>query len=128
VYVTTRNSERASVMLYQPGSARPATAAALPCPSPLPPGQGAEAPLPEPPPPVTCVGDSCQNLPSEPRDPTLATLLEAAGDGPVKFFDTTQVSHVRKLRGHHHRRAGKRKPSHKRKASRRSARAAAARR
>jgi hypothetical protein len=113
VYVTTGNSESASVMLYQPGSAGLEGAMALPCPSPLPPGQGAEAPLPEPSAPVTCVGDSCQNLPSEPRDPTLATLLEASGNGPVKFFDTNQVSHVRKLRGHHHRGrpgAPKRKP------------------
>lgn len=126
VYVTTGNSESASVMLYQPGSAGPEAAMALPCPSPLPPGLGAEAPLPEPPAPVTCVGDSCQNLPSEPRDPTLATLLEASGNGPVKFFDTNQVSHVRKLRGHHHRGGGKaRSPhhgAHKRKSSRRSAR------
>ncbi|HEX4308281.1 MAG TPA: NHL repeat-containing protein [Solirubrobacterales bacterium] len=115
VYVTTGNSERASVMLYQPGSAGSEAAAALPCPSPLPPGQGSEAPLPEPPAPVTCVGDSCQNLPSEPRDPTLSTLLVAPGNGPVKFFDTNQVSHVRNLRGHHHRRAHKAKKAHPKK-------------
>jgi hypothetical protein len=107
VYVTSGNSESSSVMLYQAHSAGSEAALAIPCPSPLPPGQGAEAPLPEPPPPVTCVGDSCQHLPSEPRDPTLTTLLEAPGDGPVKFFDTNQVAHVRKLRDHHHRGARK---------------------
>jgi DNA-binding beta-propeller fold protein YncE len=107
VYVTSGNSESASLMVYQPGSVGEEVGAAIPCPSPLPPGQGAEAPLPEPPPPVTCVGDSCQQLPSEPRDPTLTTLIEAPGNPPVKFFDTNQVAHVRNLRGHHHRGAHK---------------------
>jgi len=107
VYVTSGNSESSSVMLYQAHSAGTEAAAAHPCPSPLPPGLGAEAPLPEPPSAVTCVGDSCQHLPSEPRDPTLTTLLEASGNGPVKFFDTNQVAHVRKLRGHRHRGARK---------------------
>jgi hypothetical protein len=107
VYVTTGNSEEASVMLYQAHSAGSESALAPPCPSPLPPGQGAEAPLPEPGPPFTCVGDSCQHLPSEPRDPTLTTLIEAPGNPPVKFFDTNQVAHVRNLRGHHHRGAHK---------------------
>jgi hypothetical protein len=120
VYVTSGNSESASVMLYQAHSAGSEAAAAPPCPSPLPPGQGAEAPLPEPPPPFTCVGDSCQQLPSEPRDPTLTTLLEAPGNGPVKFFDTNQVSHVLKLRGHHRKgasRKGKRRQGSARRAS-----------
>lgn len=104
VYVTSGQSEKASVMLYQPGSAGSEALPAPPGPAPLPPAQGAEAPLPEPPPPVTCEGDSCQQLPSEPRDPTLTTLLEAPGDGPVKFFNTNQLSHFRHLRDHHHRR------------------------
>jgi DNA-binding beta-propeller fold protein YncE len=109
VYVTSGNSESSSVMLYQPHSAGTEAAPAPPCPSPLPPGLGAEAPLPEPPSAVTCVGDSCQHLPSEPRDPTLTTLLEAPGDGPVKFFDTNQVAHVRRLSGHHHKGKGKKR-------------------
>jgi DNA-binding beta-propeller fold protein YncE len=101
VYVTSGNSESGSVMLYPAHAVGIEAAVAPGCLLPLPPGLGAEAPLPEPPPPVTCVGDSCQKLPSEPRDPTLTTLLEAAGNGPVKFFDTNQVSHVLKLSDHH---------------------------
>jgi len=118
VYVTSGNSETASVMLYPPHSAG-AEAIALQgieklfCHSALPSGLGSEAPLPEPPPAVTCVGDSCQHLPSEPRDPTLTTLLDAAGDGPVKWFDTNKVAHVLKLRGHHHRGSHKHKARHR---------------
>jgi hypothetical protein len=111
VYVTSGTSEGSSVMLYQPGSAGSEARPAPEGPSFLAPGQGAEAPLPEPPPSVTCSGDSCQQLPSEPRDPTLTTLLEGAGNGPVRFHDTNRLSHYHRLRGHHH--GG----SHKKKAS-----------
>ncbi len=102
VYVTSGNSEGASIQVYQPGSVG---SEALPAPEGiafLHPGQGAEAPLPEPPPAVTCEGDSCQQLPSEPRDPTLTTLLEGAGNGPIKFHDTNRLSHYHRLRHHSH--------------------------
>lgn len=117
VYVTSGNSEKASVMAYPQGAAG---AEAQPAPEgilPLHPGQGAEAPLPEPPPAVTCEGDSCQQLPSEPTDPTLTTLLEGTGNPPVNFHDTNRLSHYHRLRHHHHhgghaKKKGKR--SHKR--------------
>jgi DNA-binding beta-propeller fold protein YncE len=123
VYVTSGNTEKASVMAYQPGSAG---AEAKPAPEGFPvlaPGQGAEAPLPEPPPAVTCEGDSCQQLPSEPRDPTLTTLLEGSGNPPVNFHDTNRLSHYHRLRDHHHgghsKKKGKR--SHKRQSRRATA-------
>lgn len=120
VYVTSGNSEKASVMAYQPGAAgneaRPAPEGIPP----LVPGQGAEAPLPEPPPAVTCEGDSCQQLPSEPRDPTLTTLLEGAGNPPIRFHDTNRLSHYHRLRHHHHGHKAKKKGgrSHKRRGKR----------
>jgi len=102
LYVTSGNSQGAYVMIYSPGSAGTEAQPALPGPSFPPTAQGAEAPLPEPPLPVTCQGDSCQRLPSEPRDPTLTTLLEGPGNGPVKFHDTNRLSHYHHLRHHHH--------------------------
>jgi DNA-binding beta-propeller fold protein YncE len=108
VYVTSGNSTGSSLMLYQPGSAGSEAFRAPRGPAFLHPGQGAEAPLPEPPPSVTCSGDSCQKLPSEPRDPTLTTLLEGPGNGPVRFHDTNRLSHYHRLRDHHH---GKKKGS-----------------
>lgn len=104
VYVTSGESEKASVMVYQPGSAGSEALPAPPGPSPLPPAQGAEAPLPEPPPPLTCEGDSCQKLPAEPGDPTLTTLLEGAPDPPVRYYNVNRLPHYAHLHGHHHRR------------------------
>jgi DNA-binding beta-propeller fold protein YncE len=109
VYVTTGNTALASLMVYPAHSAGSEARAAIPNEPFLPPGQGAEAPLPEPPPPVTCVNDSCQELSSQPRDLPLATLLDAPGNGPVRFFDTNRVSRVLKLRGHHRHRRGARR-------------------
>lgn len=110
VYVTSGQSEKASVMLYQQGAAGSEARPAPPTPAPLPPAQGSEAPLPEPPPPVTCAGDSCQQLPSEPGDPTLTTLLEGSSNPPVRYFNTNRLPHYATFRGHHHkgRRAKKR--------------------
>lgn len=102
VYVTSGNTERASVMAYPPHAAGSEARPALEGPLVFAPGQGGEAPLPEPPPAVTCQGDSCQKLPSEPRDPTLTTLLEGPGNGPVHFHDTNRLSHYHRLRHHHH--------------------------
>ena len=102
VYVTSGNTEKASLMLYPPHAAGAEALPAPEGPSPLPPGQGGESPLPEPPAAVTCEGDSCQNLPSEPRDPTLTTLLEGPGNRPVKFHDTNRLAHYHRLRHHHH--------------------------
>jgi hypothetical protein len=41
--------------------------------------------FPEAIPPIACQGDSCQPLPSPPRDPTLTTLLTGPGNPPVRF-------------------------------------------
>lgn len=104
VYVTSGNTERSSILGYAPGSAG---AEASPPPEPpeaLPPGVCACGVLPEPPPPVTCEGDSCQHLPSEPTDPTLNTLIEGAPNPPVRFHDTDRLAHYRRLRHHHHKR------------------------
>jgi len=119
VYVTSGQSERASVMLYQRGAAGSEARPAPPIPPPLPPGQGSEAPLPEPPPPVTCVGDSCQQLPAEPGDPTLTTLLEGSANPPVRYFNTNRLPHYATFRGHHHkgRRAQKRHKRRNRRAT-----------
>jgi DNA-binding beta-propeller fold protein YncE len=117
VYVTSGTTEGSSVMLYQPGSAGSEARPAPQGPAFLAPGQGAEAPLPEPPPSVTCSGDSCQQLPSEPRDPTLTTLLEGAGNGPVRFHDTNRLSHYHRLRDHHR---GKKKGKHKKRKAQRA--------
>ena len=103
VYVTSGNTEKASVLAYPPHAAGSEALPAPEGPSPLPPGQGGEQPIPEPPPAVTCEGDSCQKLPSEPRDPTLTTLLEGPGNGPVKFYNTNLLPHYHSLRGHHRR-------------------------
>ena len=106
VYVTSGDTELASVLIYPADAAGAEALPPLPIPQPLPSGLAAEAPLPELPPPLTCVGDSCQHLPSEPRDPTLGTLLVAAGDGPVRWFDIDRTAHVLRLRGHHHKGRG----------------------
>jgi DNA-binding beta-propeller fold protein YncE len=119
VYVTSGNTERASVIAYPPAAAG---AEALPAPEgpvPLAPGQGAEAPLPGPPPPVTCEGDSCQRLPPEPTDPTLDTLIEGAANPPVRFHDTNRLPHYQRLRHHHHRRHQARHPGRHRRQGRR---------
>jgi hypothetical protein len=102
VYITSGNTEKASVMAYQPASVGSEARPAPEEPDILPPGQGAEAPLPEPPPAVTCEGDSCQQLPSDPTDPTLTTLLEGTGNPPVRFHDTNRLSHYHRLRHHSH--------------------------
>jgi hypothetical protein len=107
VYLTSGNTERASVIAYAPGSAG---SQALPAPEPseaLPPGGCACGVLPEPPPPLTCEGDSCQHLPSEPTDPTLNTLIEGAANPPVRFHDTNRLAHYRRLRHHHHTKGGR---------------------
>ena len=129
VYVTSGNTERSSIMLYPPHAAGAEALAAPEGPSPLPPGQGGEKPLPEPPPAVTCEGDSCQQLPSEPRDPTLTTLLEGPGNGPVRFHDTNRLAHYHRLRHHHHgghKKKGKGKKHGKRSHRRRQTRRALA--
>jgi hypothetical protein len=41
--------------------------------------------FPEPQPPISCEGDACQPLPSEPVDPTLTTLLAGPGNPPVRY-------------------------------------------
>ncbi len=105
VYVTSGTTEYASVLIYQPGSAGSETYSAPPIREPLPPAQGSGAPLPEPPPPVTCEGDSCQQLPADPTDPTLTTLLEGSVDPPVRYFNTNRLPHYATFRGHHRRRA-----------------------
>jgi hypothetical protein len=120
VYVTSGTSEGSSVMLYQPHSAGSEARPAPQGPAFLAPGQGAEAPLPEPPPSVTCSGDSCQQLPSEPRDPTLTTLLEGAGNGPVRFHDTNRLSHYHRLRDHHRGGSHKKKGKHKKRKGQRA--------
>lgn len=100
VYVTSGNSALASIFLYQPGSAG---TEALPAPEGsgfLPSDQRGD--LPAPPPSFTCEGDSCQQLPAEPRDPTPTTLLEGEGNGPIEFHDTNRLSHYHRLRDHHH--------------------------
>jgi hypothetical protein len=44
--------------------------------------------FPEPPDPIACTGDACQGLPSEPTDPTLASLLAGLGNPPVRYSGT----------------------------------------
>lgn len=111
VYVTSGNGEGASVIAYAPGSAGAEASPAIESGDPAPPGGCACAPLPEPSPPVTCEGDSCQHLPSEPTDPTLNTLIEGAANPPVRFHDTNRLAHYRRLRHHHH--AGRKAKHHK---------------
>jgi hypothetical protein len=45
--------------------------------------------FPEPPRPLECAGDACQFLPSEPEDPSPATLTPSAGNGPVPYGKST---------------------------------------
>lgn len=101
VYVTSGNTERASVIAYGPDSAGSVSQPAPEGTEPLPPGGCACGVLPEPPPPVTCEGDSCQHLPSEPTDPALNTLIEGAANPPVRFHDTNRLAHYLRLRRHH---------------------------
>jgi DNA-binding beta-propeller fold protein YncE len=102
VYVTSSNTERASVFAYGPGSAGSEALPALEGATGGASGGCACAILPEPPSPVTCEGDSCQHLPSEPTDPTLNTLVEGEANPPVRFHDTNRLAHYRRLRHHHH--------------------------
>ena len=100
VYVTSGNTERSSVIAYGPDSAGSQVAAAPQETEAPPPGGCACGVLPEPPLPVTCEGDSCQHLPSEPTDPALNTLIEGAANPPVRFHDTNRLSHYLRLRHH----------------------------
>lgn len=62
--------------------------------------------LPEPTPEVICVGDGCQVLPSEPEDPTPATLIPNPGNPPLRIFGPAKKKHHRHRhrphRGHRH--------------------------
>jgi len=42
--------------------------------------------FPEPLVPIPCLGDSCQNLPSEPVDPALNTLVSGPGNPKVRYY------------------------------------------
>ena len=57
-------------------------------------------------PPILCLGDACQNLPSEPTDPALGTLVPGLGNPKVHY-----VKHG-KPRTHKHKKHPK-KPHHK---------------
>lgn len=46
--------------------------------------------FPEPTDPIPCKGDACQDLPSEPIDPTLTTLLSGPGNPPVRYEGTVR--------------------------------------
>ena len=89
VYLTSGNSEKASVFAYPPHAAGFEALPAPEGPATSPPKCSCSV-LPEPPLPVTCSGDSCQRLPSEPRDPTLTTLLE--GPGNARCASTTPTA------------------------------------
>jgi hypothetical protein len=41
--------------------------------------------FPEPPAPISCFGDTCQSLPSEPTDPALGTLVSGLGNPKVHY-------------------------------------------
>lgn len=59
-----------------------------------------------------CVGDSCQPLPSEPEDPTPATLVPNEGNPPLHVFQPKK-KHFKGLPGK--RRHSKHKHRHKHK-------------
>jgi hypothetical protein len=42
--------------------------------------------FPEPQPPIPCLGDACQDLPSEPVDPALNTLVPGPGNPKLRYF------------------------------------------
>lgn len=42
--------------------------------------------FPEPVPPIPCLGDACEDLPSEPVDPALNTLVSGPGNPKVRYF------------------------------------------
>ena len=42
--------------------------------------------FPEPLPPIPCLGDACEDLPSEPVDPALNTLVPGPGNPKVRYF------------------------------------------
>jgi hypothetical protein len=54
--------------------------------------------FPEPPIPIPCEGDACQSLPSEPRDPTLTTLLAGPGNPAVRY---RRQKHRHRTKGRH---------------------------
>jgi hypothetical protein len=66
----------------------------------------------EPSPPIPCEGDACQFLPSEPTDPTLATLLEGLGNPRAYYRKFCKSGYVKK-KGICVKKHGKAKPRHK---------------
>jgi hypothetical protein len=103
VYVTSGNTHLGGLYAYAAGSATTATPQAPTIP-PAPPGDvallptvpiGSAAP---PPGGISCEGDNCQVLPTDPTDPTLTTLLQGVGNPKPRYKRYRTRKHKTKRR------------------------------
>ena len=114
VYVSSGNTHSGGLYAYAPGSASTDAPKAPTIPF-APPGDntlfptvpiGSAAP---PPGGISCEGDNCQVLPSDPIDPTLTTLLQGIGNPKPHYVRYGHRAQKKKRHKHHKVRKNKRK-------------------